>query len=451
MSSTLRPSASRYLAGNFAPVTEEVTADDLAVTGSLPEELNGRLLRIGPNPIAPQDPATYHWFLGDGMAHGLRLREGRAEWYRNRWIRSDGVAVALGEPPLAGPYHGMGDGNANTNIIGFAGRTWALVEAGAVPVELTDELGSVCRNDFSGTLDGSFTAHPKLDPATGELHAVTYYWEWDHVRHVVVGPDGRVSRSVRIPVADGPMVHDCALTETRVLVFDQPVTFDLERAMAGVRFPYRWNPDHGSRIGLLPRDGDADDVVWVESELCYVYHPMNAFDRPDGSVVVDVVRHPKTFADDPLGPNEGAPTLERWTLDPVAGRVRAQRLDDRAQEFPRIDERRTGRPHRYGYTAGFDLDATEGPIYRHDLEAGTTEAHDFGAGRKAMEPVFVPRAPDAAEDDGWVLTFVYDAVTDTSEVVVLSAQDLAGEPVATVHLPVRVPYGFHGNWVPDVG
>ncbi len=439
----------RYLEGNFAPVTEEVTAFDLEVTGEIPTELAGRLLRIGPNPVVPEDPATYHWFTGDGMVHGVRIRDGRAEWYRNRFVRSDRVTEALGEPPIEGPRHGMGDG-ANTNVISLAGRTYALVEAGPVPVELTYELETACRSNFGGTLDGSFTAHPHADPVTGELHAVTYYWQWDHLRYVVVGADGLVRKTVHVPVPGRPMVHDCAITETQVLLFDLPVTFNLDAAMNGVRLPYLWDEGYAARVGLLPRDGEAGDVVWCELDRpCFVYHPLNAYDLPDGRVVVDVIRHPKMFATDLQGPNEGPPSLWRWTLDPASGRVKEEQLDDRAQEFPRLDERRTGRRHRFGYGTTLGAGVEHGPTIKHDLDAGTAELHHYGPGRVSLEPVFVARSDDAAEDDGWVMSYVYDAATDRSDVVILAAQDFTGEPLATIHLPRRVPFGFHGNWVPD--
>src|SRR5688500_13396666 len=136
------PVTSRYLSGNYAPVTEEVTAAGLEVTGRLPEQLSGRYLRIGPNPVTPPDPGSYHWFTGDGMAHGIRLRDGRADWYRNRWVRSTRVSESLGEEPAPGPRCPMFDG-ANTNVIGHAGRTFAIVEAGSHPVELTYVLDTV--------------------------------------------------------------------------------------------------------------------------------------------------------------------------------------------------------------------------------------------------------------------------------------------------------------------
>ncbi len=446
-----RQSTSPYLAGNFAPVAQETTAFDLRVTGTIPEGLNGRFLRIGPNPVTAPDPSTYHWFTGSGMVHGLRLRDQRAEWYRNRFVVDDSVATALGRERTAGPRHGMGSGVANTNIIGHADSTFAIVEAGGLPVQLSYDLETLAYTNFDGTLPGSFTAHPKKDPRTGELHAIVYYWEWDYLQYVVVGRDGKVRKTVNVPVPGKPMTHDCAITDTQVLVFDMPVTFDLDIAMSGqATLPYAWNPDYGCRIGLLPRDStDGNDTVWCETEPCYVYHPLNAYDLDDGRVVCDVVKHPKMFDNDRNGPNEGAPSLWRWTLDPSSGKIHEDLIDDRGQEFPRHDERLIGQKHRYGYGAAFGNDVEHGPALKHDLVNRTTEAHDYGPGRVTLEPVFVPRNNDSAEDDGWIMSYVYDEATDLSDVVILHAQDFGGEPVATIHLPARVPFGFHGNWIAD--
>ena len=441
-----------YLAGNFAPVDEEITAVDLPVTGQIPADLAGRFLRIGPNPMPPIDPTGYHWFTGSGLVHGLRLRDGRAEWYRRRFVRDDIVCAARGWPPVSGPRHDMIGATANvanTNVIAHAGRTFATVEAGGLPVELTYELETVQRSNFDGTLDGGFTAHARRDPATGELHAVNYCVGWDHVRYVVVGVDGRVRHAVDVPIEGKPMVHDCAITARYVLLFDLPCTFDIDAAMSGASLPYRWNPAHPARVGLLPRDGTAADIRWVAVSPCYLFHPMNAYDLPDGRVIVDVVRHPRMFDADVNGPNEGPPTLERWTLDPASGRAQEQRLDDRGVEFPRLDERRLGQPYRYGYTGTFGEEVAHGPTHKWDLVAGRVESHDYGRGRVSLEPVFVPRTPDAAEDDGWIMSYVFDATTNRSDVVILHAQDFTGAPVATIHLPDRVPFGFHGNWVPD--
>lgn len=454
MTLTPAPAAtSPYLQGPFAPIDVEHTAFDLEVVGTLPPELDGRYLRNGPNPLQDPDPANYHWFLGDGMVHGLRLRDGKAEWYRNRWVRSTAISERLGEEPKPGARH-SGMDTANTNVIGHAGRTLAIVEAGARPVELTDELETICHTDLGGTLPHGYTAHPKRDPRTGELHAISYWWgRPDVVEYTVIDLDGKVRRRVDVDVPGGPMMHDCSLTERFVVIYDLPVAFDVDAAMAGQRFPYSWTPEHASRVGLLPREGDAADIEWFDVEPCYVFHPLNAWD--DGNrVVLDVVRHPKMFDRDRLGPNEGPAMLWRWTIDRAAGTVKEEQLDDQSLEFPRVDDRRVGLPHRFGWGTAFAPPSEDAGLsrpmglVRHDTVTGTREVVDFGAGRLPGELVFVPRSADAAEDDGWFLTLVLDENTDRSEFVVLDASAPGEGPVATVHLPTRVPMGFHGNWVP---
>jgi carotenoid cleavage dioxygenase-like enzyme len=452
---------SRFLEGSFAPVTEEVTAVDLPVTGRVPAELNGRYLRNGPNPLGLDDP-NYHWFLGAGMVHGVRLRDGRAEWYRNRWVRSKAVAQARGEKWPAGPVHENMDFAANTHIIRHGGRILATVEAGPLPYELSDELDTLGPCDFGGTLPGGFAAHTKLDPRTGELHAIAYFWAWDHVQHVVVDPAGRVIRTTDIPVPDGPMMHDFALTEKYVVFFDLPVTFSLAAVSAGKELPYTWNQAHQARIGLLPRDGSSADVRWLEIQPCWVFHTLNAYDD-GGRVVVDLCQYPEPFDVATLWDTHGPATLDRWIIDPAAGKVTQQHLNDRAQEFPRVDDRVISRPHRYGYSAvmgevgqavapltgDFADDAFTNALLKHDLAHGTVEAHDFGRDATAGEAVFAPASPDSAEDDGYVMAFVHDPDRGAADLVILAGQDFTAEPVARVHLPARIPLGFHGSWIPD--
>jgi carotenoid cleavage oxygenase len=440
-----------FLSGNFGPVAGEHTAEGLRVTGHIPEQLSGRLLRIGPNPIAA-DPANYHWFLGNGMVHGVSLRGGRAAWYRSRFVRDDEVVAAKGWPPVSGPRREdeLGGGIANTNVIAHAGRTFAIVEGGNLPVELDDELETVRRSDFTGTLPAGFSAHPKRDPDSGELHAAVYGVGRQQIQYVVVGTDGRVRKTVDVPVPGAPMVHDCAITKNYFVLLDLPVVMDPSALEEGIRLPYAWHPEYGARVGLLPRNGGAEDVIWREIEPCFVFHPLNAYEDGDGRVVVDVVRHPQTFASERQRSGDGPPTLDRWIVDPRGGPVKEERLDDRPQEFPRHDERRVGKPHRYGYSIeigpGFRFEA----LLKHDLRERRTERHEQGPARAFMEPVFVPRSADAEEDDGWVLAYTYDADTDRSDVVILDARDFSAEPIATIHLPVRVPFGFHGNWIPDL-
>jgi carotenoid cleavage dioxygenase len=477
----------RYLEGNFAPVHEEITVTDLPVTGTIPDNLDGRYLRNGPNPVVAPDPASYHWFLGSGMVHGLRLRDGKAEWYRNRWVRSADVAEALGEAARPGPVFAGFDFAANTNVIGHAGRFFAIVEAGGRPYELTGELDTVGPCDFDGTLPGGYTAHPHRDPESGELHAVSYFFGWGNkVQYSVTGIDGRVRRTVDIEVGGSPMMHDFSLTDGHVVIYDLPVTFDLDfvakaapgplgrpsrwlasrfigkrsipigvasaamRSGDGGGFPYAWNPGYPARVGVMSREGDGSDVRWFDVEPCYVYHPLNAYDDGSDRIVLDVVRHPQMFATDRQGPNEGAPTLDRWTVDLSGDKVLEERLDDRGQEFPRVDERLTGRRHRFGYAPAVgtevgDIDLT-GSLLKHDLVERHTEVRSFGAARRAGEFVFVPSGPDAAEDDGVLMGFVHDDESGRTDLVLVDAGTL--EDVAQVHLPARVPYGFHGNWIP---
>ncbi len=454
-----------YLSGMCAPVEQEVTANDLAFTGTIPPELEGRWLRNGPNPIGEvADPTKHHWFSGDGMVHGLRLQDGKAEWYRNRWVRADRVARALGEEPPAGPSFGDNrtDHGPNTNVGGFAGTTWAMVEGGGTPVELTYELDTIGRNDFSGTLPAAFSAHPKYDPSTGELHAMTYCWPdlIDHVKYVVVNGEGLVTKSVDIPVPDMPMIHDISITDRYAVIFDTSVTVNFDVMAKGINIPFGWNDDHPSRVGLLPRDGGtADDVIWCDINPCALFHPLNAYDDADGNVVIDFCRYEKMFSLDHLGPfgSDASPTLDRWTINPATRTVTEERIDDRGHEFPRHDPRVGLKEHRYGYTAEVVLgaDMLHGSTFKTDYTTGTLTEHSYGEGRGGAEPVFIPKADSKAEDDGWLMVLVHDLnVTDGNgqpgaEIQILDANDLAEPAVATIPLPQHVPVGFHGNWVPD--
>ena len=440
----------KWLEGPYAPIPGDVTATDLEVIGELPDGLEGRYLRNGPNPIRPVDPSSYHWFTGDAMVHGVRLRDGRADWYRARSVRSTAVSEHLGETPAPGERHG-GMETANTNVVGVAGRTFAIVEAGARPVELSYDLDTIEHCDLGGTLPNGYTAHPKVDPSTGDLHAIAYHWALPHLQYIVVGPDALVRQVQSIEVADGPMVHDCSITERWVVVYDLPVTFDLDVAMAG-GFPYIWKPGRAARVGLLPLGGRGDEVRWFEVAPCYVFHPLNAHDDGE-AVVLDVVRYERMFDRHRLGPDDGAAVLWRWTINTATGTVTEEQLSDQPMEFPRVDERLVGRPHRWAYGSELrragDENGFGGRLLRIDGKSGDATVIDLGPGRTAGEWVMVPRHAEAAEDDGWLMSFVHDAAADRSELVVLPANDPSAGPVARVLLPNRVPLGFHGNWIPD--
>ena len=442
----------RYLVGNFAPVKEEVDAVDLPVQGTLPKELNGRLLRNGPNPIVDPDPASYHWFIGDGMLHAVHLRDGKAVSYRNRWVRTDSACDALGEPRIPGPdqVFPMPGVPSNTHVVPHAGRIFALVE-NDLPMEVDGDLNTLGRWDFDGRLRSPMTAHPKIDAATGEMHFFGYnIFGPPYLRYHVANAQGELVKTEDIDIPGPVMIHDFAITENHIVFFDLPVVFDFDLVTQGL-FPFSWQPDtYGARVGVMPRTGGNADVKWVDVEPCYVFHPLNAYEDAE-RIVVDVVRHPTMFVQDKNGPAGQEPTLDRWTVDLNAGKVLEERLSDHPQEFPRIDDRLAGRRHRYGYGTYFgvnDLNIRLGGLVKHDLVAGTSEIHDFGPGMSSSEGVFVAASDDAGEDEGWVLSVVYDEAKDSSFVAVLDATDFSAAPVATVQLPQRVPFGFHGSWVP---
>ena len=441
-----------YLTGPNRPMEREVTLERPVLRGRIPPALDGCYARIGPNPLVKVNPANHHWFVGDGMVHGMRLQGGQALWYRNRWIRSTQVSEALGEAPKPGPRH-FSD-TVNTNVLRHAGRAWALVEAGGWPVQLDGMLDTVAHDPFGGSLKGSFSAHPHLDTATGALHAICYEaTDMNTLRHVVVGPDGRVQREEPIAVQHGPSVHDCMITAHHVLVLDLPVTFSMSRFAAGYSFPYAWNPAHKARVGILGKDAPGSDIVWCEVDPCYVFHPANAFETADGRITLDVVAHPTMFDDSRIGPSGGSAKFERWTIDPQARRVARQGVDAQPQEFPRIDERFLGQAYRHAWAVQLQDDGRgefmPGQVLiHHDLQAGRREVHDFGPGRLVSEFVFAPRHAEAAEGDGWLMGYVVDGPRQTSEFVILDTRRFGGEPEAVVEIPHAIPLGFHGNWMP---
>jgi carotenoid cleavage dioxygenase len=268
----------------------------------------------------------------------------------------------------------------------------------------------------------------------------------------VVDKAGKVRREEPIAVQDGPSIHDCMITKSYVVVLDLPVTFSMKHLLAGFSFPYQWNPAHQARVGLLPREGKGSDIIWCEVEPCYVFHACNGFETDDGKVILDVCAHDRMFDEGAQGPDSNAVPFERWTIDPKARAVARHVIDADSQEFPRPNETRMGKPYRYAYAMalpdGFDAgSANQSRVFKHDLETGVREVHQFGAGHIPGEFIFVPRSDATAEDDGWLMGYVLNKDADTTDFVILDAARIEAEPVAVVHLPHRIPPGFHGNWV----
>ncbi|MBW2282377.1 MAG: carotenoid oxygenase family protein [Deltaproteobacteria bacterium] len=432
-----------HLKGNFAPVFDERTELDLQVTGAIPPQLEGRFFRNGANPQSGWSP---HWFLGNGMLHGVELRGGRATWYRNRYVRTP-----LLDDPEGARISPEGEIDhtrscANTHVIRHAGRILAL-EEGSFPFEVDENLETVGVHDFGGKLHSAMTAHPRTCPETGELLFFGYSALPPYLVYHRVAADGTLVQSEEIEVKGPTMMHDWNITRNHVVFMDLPMVFDLSLLASGM--PIRWDDDYGARLGVMPRNGTNDDVEWYEIDPCYVFHPMNSYEDGD-RIVLDVARFAKLSMS--LADDGGAPAvLHRWIIDRAAGKVIEQPLDDRPGEFPRVHDRVIGLKHRFGYMAGVgsDLSALGTSLRKYDVERDSSWTHELGAGCQAGEPVFAPNPGAAAEDEGWILTFVYDPATDKSDLVIIDAQEFDKPPVARIHLPTRVPFGFHGSWLPD--
>lgn len=440
-----------YLEGHYTPVPDETTATGLVVRGTLPPELRGHYLRNGHNPKPGVTPS--HWFKGSGMVHGLRLADGRAEWYRNRWVRTPLLDGAPGHHPDGTPD--LAASVAGTHVIEHGGRILALQEAN-LPYELTPELDTVGAFDFHGKLTTAMTAHPKEDPATGELHFFAYSPFPPHLVYYVASAAGEIKRVEVVEGAGPSLMHDFALTENHVVWLDLPVVFDRAET-SGI--PYRWSDAYRPRIGVMPRVG-APVVTWFEVEPGALLHVANAHEDAAGRIVVEGPRYDRAAWETswkwwigapghPAEPLTGAAQW-RWVLDPATGRAGEELLDGLVTEFPTINEDVLGRFNRYSYAVAFPgAGLREHGVVKYDVRTGERQLAPMGEGRMPGEAVFVPSAEGSGEDEGYLLTIVSDLVRDTSELLVLDATDVRRDPVAVVELPRRVPSGIHGSWIPD--
>ena len=472
------------LTGYWEPWSMEGEIHDLPVAGEIPRNLNGTLYRNGPNPqFAPR--GEYHFFGGDGMVHAFEIEDGRCH-YRNRWVRTpkferereagEALFAAFSGPDPSDPRAvGVPGGPSNTNIVWHGGKLLALVEGGLPPVELDPEtLETIGVWNFEGalrqpiepgvavvlgidapdgTVDGPFTAHPKIDPETGEMLAFGYDAMPPFLTYRVVDASGKLVRNQEISVPFPSMVHDFITTPEHVIFPIFPATLRVERAAAGESV-LAWEPDLGTHVGVMPRDGANEDVVWFQTDPCYVFHPMNAHSDGD-RIIAEMAQYERLPIGGADSGVESVPArLVRWTLDLASGTLKQEPLDDRMLEFPRLDERRAGLSYRYGYAAGAGRVESGLPllgtnaVLRYDVASGACESHELGANSASGEPIFVPRSERAAEGEGFLLSVVYRAETDRSELLILDAENVAGAPLATVKLPHRVPGGFHGNWRP---
>jgi carotenoid cleavage dioxygenase-like enzyme len=399
------------------------------------------------------------------MMHGFFVEDGKVR-YRNRYVRTPKWKLenaagrrlfgAMGNPATTDPSAlGKDGGVANTNIVWHAGKLMALEEGHPPTLIDAATLDTLGYADYRGRV----TAHPKVDPDTGEMVWFAYSAGEGPplnrtVSYGVTDAAGKVVRRDNFEAPFCSMVHDFMVTKDHVLFPILPLTGSLERAMKGLP-PFAWEPDKGAHVGVMRRSAGVETIRWFHTDACYVFHPMNAWEA-DGKIHADVF----CYDNAPLfGGPDGSPgkpaaaRLVRWTFD-LAGEsdaIKETALDDLDGEFPRFDERRTGLSYRHGWFAA-DVRETKSvklnAIAHIDLQTGRRQLYELPAGDFTSEPVFTPKGPDAPEGEGWLTAVVYRGAENRSDFAVFDAQDVAKGPIAIAKVPRRVPFGFHGNWVP---
>ena len=435
--------------GAAAAVLNEVDLVDLPVIGAIPEDLNGVLIRNGPNPLRGRFKGNdmLDWWPEDAMLHGISLHGGRATHYRNRWARTKRWAdVYQPDASLT-----LLDTNPNVNVLCHAGEILALSEGGA-PLAMTAELETLGASRRHPGLANGMAAHPKIDPQTGELMSFRADWKPPFLHYTVTDAQGAPSVDIDIEMSSPSMMHDMAITATRSIFLDLNVGYDFSMLSRGYRMPLRWRDDHQARLGIIPRKGG--ELRWFEIAPCFILHVVNAYDADDASVVLDAIRYTKyfrladespTFEDAPLG------VLWRYVIDLDTGTVTEKQIADLGIELPRINEARTGRPYRFLYAAEQPTNTEFRGVVRCDIELGSVQRYSVPEGDQNSEPVFVARPGSSVEDDGWLLVCVYRQASDTSDLVILDGKNIASAPIATVRLPRRIPAGFHGAWIATDG
>jgi carotenoid cleavage dioxygenase-like enzyme len=459
------PASNPYLNGVFAPVDDELDVADLPVIGNIPEDLRGAYLRNGPNVKFPPLGSYTYPLDGDGMIHGVWLTDGRAR-YRNRYVLTKGLKAEIRAgralwgglmTPTDPPAELLGSDQdlegfkllPDINIVRHAHRFLALAE-GTAPYAVTGELDTVGRYDVAGAMPLGMCAHPKIDPVSGEMIVFRYGLTEPYLYWAAVGPDGQVRRPPEViaEIDRGYMIHDFLITEDYLVLIICPAAFDLKRAAEGAS-PLAWEADVGVRVAVIPRRGQAEKVRWVTADAFWCWHYANAWQEGCEIVTVFPWWSHLGFAASGGPPPRGH--VVRARIDPAAGRLSLETLDERATEFPRIDDRRQGRKTRYAMVSHRVSPTLRGgsfdELLRFDLARGTTMAHRF-TGHAIGEAVFAPKAGRSEEGAGYVLTFATDLTTMESSFIILDTEDFSGEPAAVVKLPRRIPLGLHGNWFP---
>ncbi|KAK1425294.1 hypothetical protein QVD17_20645 [Tagetes erecta] len=486
----------RWLSNNYAPVDETPPCKDLPVIGHLPECLNGEFVRLGPNPkFAPV--AGYHWFDGDGMIHGLRIKDGKPT-YVPRYVRTArleqeeffGGAKFSKIGDLTGRFgllmilmetfrsklkvldFSYGNGTGNTALVYHHGKLLALSEGDkpyVIKVLEDGDLQTLGLMDYDQRLSHAFTAHPKIDPVTGEMFAFGYSRTPPYITYRVISKDGVINDPVQITVPESIMMHDFAITQNYAVFMDLPLFFRPKEMMNDKKFSYIFDETKKARFGILPRYAKNElHIKWFELPTCFIFHNANAWEEGD-EVVLIVCRHQNPHLDMVGGGvkekiDNITCELYEMRFNMETGKASQKKLSESAVDFPRVNEFYTGRKQRYVYATRFDIIGKANAIVKFDLDAepetGKTEVeiggnvkgiYELERGRFGSEAVFVPSQPgvDTEEDDGYLIFFTHDENTGKSSVTVIDAKTMSPDPVAIVPLPHRVPYGFHAFFVTE--
>lgn len=430
---------------NWRRVEQEVTAFNLPIEGDWPLQLAGTYMRNGAN---NKNGDSEHYFVGDGMVHGVTIEDGSALVYRNRWVNT----TILGENIAGGMFPDQNQ--SNTNVIYHGGKILSLNEAG-YPYQLDEELATIGTYRYDGKLKGPMTAHPKFDPVTGEMHffGISPIFK-PYLTYYVANAAGVITKAEPITLPGSSMMHDFQITRRHAIFMDLPIVFNLVKATCN-QFPYDWKPSYGARFGIMPRDGGDSDIKWFEVETCFVFHTLNAYENPNNlsEIIVEATRTESIWETDTYDiDKEFFPY--RWKFNLDTGVVTEDVIDDLTADFGKINPNVQGTPQRYSYFMTMepapvaDAGSRFRGIRRYDYLANQMTEYIYPENLWPDEVSFVPNLQGTAEDDGWLVGYLYDSDLDSSYLVVLNAADIESGPIARIALPQRVPFGFHGTWVP---